>query len=193
MAKSTKQKASGARTGDRERHSGTPRPRGNAVTDYLDASEPLHRGGFEERPQPELSGSPLSGSVSDWAEQIAGAAESHRISPLEGERSPKATEGVATKGSATASVATGVTPPGGLAATLPSRGRGASAKPSKRIPERSSAPTKTARGTSMGGAASAKERAAAGLNPVAGLDISLEDAESLANSGVTAKIGRAHV
>ena len=47
----------------------------------------------------------------------------------------------------------------------------------KKIPERSSAPTKTARGTSMGGAASARERAAAGLNPVAGLDIALEDAE----------------
>ena len=48
---------------------------------------------------------------------------------------------------------------------------------SKKIPERSSAPTKTARGTSMGGAATATERAAAGLNPVAGLDVSLEDAE----------------
>jgi excinuclease ABC subunit B len=61
-------------------------------------------------------------------------------------------------------------------------------KPSKKIPERSSAPTKTARGTSMGGAATAKERAAAGLNPVAGLDISLEDVSSLDNSGVTATV-----
>jgi excinuclease ABC subunit B len=62
------------------------------------------------------------------------------------------------------------------------------AKPSKKIPERSAAPTRTARGTSMGGAASAKERAAAGLNPVPGLDISLEDAEALPNSGVTATV-----
>ncbi|MER2632265.1 MAG: excinuclease ABC subunit UvrB [Rhizobiaceae bacterium] len=61
-------------------------------------------------------------------------------------------------------------------------------KPSKKIPERSAAPTRTARGTSMGGAASAKERAAAGLNPVPGLDISLEDAEALPNSGVTATV-----
>ncbi|TPO07026.1 excinuclease ABC subunit UvrB [Mesorhizobium sp. B1-1-5] len=62
------------------------------------------------------------------------------------------------------------------------------AKTPKKIPERSSAPGRTARGTSMGGAASAKERAAAGLNPVAGLDISLEDAESVSSGGVTATV-----
>ena len=61
------------------------------------------------------------------------------------------------------------------------------AKP-KKIPERSSSPTKTARGTSMGGAASPKERAAAGLNPVAGLDIALEDVAGLTSSGVTATV-----
>ena len=38
---------------------------------------------------------------------------------------------------------------------------------------------KTAGGTSMGGPASAKERAGSGLNPIAGLDISLEEAEKL--------------
>ena len=64
----------------------------------------------------------------------------------------------------------------------------ASKPKSKKIPERSSAPTKTARGTSMGGAASARERAAAGLNPVAGLDIGLEDAERMGISGVTATV-----
>ncbi|WP_407865999.1 excinuclease ABC subunit UvrB [Phyllobacterium phragmitis] len=58
----------------------------------------------------------------------------------------------------------------------------------KKIPERSQAAGKTARGTSMGGAASAKERAAAGLNPVAGLDISLEDAAGLSPSGATATV-----
>jgi len=61
-------------------------------------------------------------------------------------------------------------------------------KASKKIPERSSAPTKTARGTSMGGAATPRERAAAGLNPVAGLDIDLEDAAAFDNSGVTATV-----
>ena len=61
-------------------------------------------------------------------------------------------------------------------------------KPAKKIPQRSAAPAKTARGTSMGGAASARERAAAGLNPVAGLDVSLEDAGNLSSSGVTATV-----
>ncbi|MCP4319961.1 MAG: excinuclease ABC subunit UvrB [Hyphomicrobiales bacterium] len=47
---------------------------------------------------------------------------------------------------------------------------------------------KTARGTSIGGSKDPKTRAAAGLNPVAGLDISLEDAESAGTSGVTATV-----
>ena len=95
--------------------------------------------GFEEAPQAEITGAPLTGSISDWAEQIAEEAAKPQ---------PK----------------------------------------TKKIQQRSSAPTKTARGTSMGGAATAKERAAAGLNPVAGLDISLEDADSLSTSGVTATV-----
>ena len=47
---------------------------------------------------------------------------------------------------------------------------------------------KTARGTSIGGPASARDRAAGGLNPVSGLDISLEDADQVDNSGVTATV-----
>jgi excinuclease ABC subunit B len=161
------------------------RKRGNPLTDYLDASEPLHRDGFEEAPQPELSGTPLSGSVSDWAEQIAREAEQdgRRISPLEGETAAKRPEGVTSEGTSKTPGAAETTPPGRSAATLPSRGR-----ENKKIPERSSAPTKTARGTSMGGAASARERTAAGLNPIPGLDISLEDAEAMPKSGVTATV-----
>ncbi len=83
------------------------RKRGNPMTDYADAAVPLDRGGFGEAPQAEFSGTPLSGSISDWAEQIEKEAEKQ-----------------------------------------------SKPKPSKKIPERSSAPTKTARGTSMGGAAS---------------------------------------
>ena len=37
-----------------------PRRRGNAVTDYLDASEPLHRGGLAEAPQAQFAGAALS-------------------------------------------------------------------------------------------------------------------------------------
>jgi excinuclease ABC subunit B len=163
------------------------RKRGSPLTDYLDASEPLERKGFSEAPQAALSGRPLSGSISDWAQEISREAE-RRISPLEGEMSPKATEGVASEGTSNKpSSAAGTTPPGGSAATLPSRGR-ETAKPARKIPERSAAPTKTARGTSMGGAASAKERAAAGLMPVAGLDVTLEEAQNLSASGVTATV-----
>ena len=63
-----------------------------------------------------------------------------------------------------------------------------SPKTPKKVPERSKEATRSGRGTSMGGAASAKERAAAGLNPVAGLDISLEDAAGLNASGATATV-----
>ncbi|MET3660990.1 excinuclease ABC subunit UvrB [Aquamicrobium ahrensii] len=129
--------------------------RRSPLTDFMDASEPLHSGGFAEAPQPELSGTPLAGSITagsitDWAEQISREAGN--------EQRAGATDGKD------------------------------SAKPGKKIPARSASPTRTARGTSMGGAASARDRAAAGLNPVAGLDISLEDAASLPNSAVTATV-----
>ena len=55
-------------------------------------------------------------------------------------------------------------------------------KPAARKPDGGG---RTARGTSTGGKATAKERAAGGLNPVAGLDIGLEDAEALPDSAVT--------
>ncbi|WP_352709584.1 excinuclease ABC subunit UvrB [Mesorhizobium sp. M0130] len=128
----------------------SPPKRRSPLTDFLDASEPLYKGGFAEAPQAEFSGAPLTGSIADWAEQIEQEAEKEgRVSGKVG---------------------------------------GKLAKPAKKIPERSSSPARTARGTSMGGAASARERTAAGLNPVAGLDISLEDAETMASGGVTATV-----
>ncbi|MBB4094033.1 excinuclease ABC subunit UvrB [Brucella pecoris] len=73
-------------------------------------------------------------------------------------------------------------------AAKPRGGSVSAKKQPKKIPERSKEASRTGRGTSMGGAASAKERAAAGLNPVAGLDISLEDATGLNASGATATV-----
>ncbi|MBR7651615.1 excinuclease ABC subunit UvrB [Brucella oryzae] len=104
--------------------------------------------GFGETPQAgfsgaPLTGSPLSGSIADWAKEIGDEA---------------------------------------------AKPRAKAAKQPKKIPERSKEASRTGRGTSMGGAASAKERAAAGLNPVAGLDISLEDATGLNASGATATV-----
>ncbi|RVA24755.1 excinuclease ABC subunit UvrB, partial [Mesorhizobium sp. M7D.F.Ca.US.004.03.1.1] len=146
MAKSPDQKAPPTANDDRA----APKRR-SPLTDFLDASEPLHRGGFAEMPQPELSGTPLTGSIADWAEQIEQEAEKEGrlVGKGDGGKSPK---------------------------------------PSKKIPERSSSPGRSSRGTSMGGAATARERTAAGLNPVAGLDISLEDAETMASGSVTATV-----
>ncbi len=66
--------------------------------------------------------------------------------------------------------------------------KAAKPKKPKKPAERSASASKTARGTSMGGAASARDRAAAGLMPVAGLDVTLEEAEGLSSSGVTATV-----
>jgi excinuclease ABC subunit B len=151
-----------------------PRRRGNAVTDYLDASEPLERKGFAEAPQAEFSGMPLSGSIADWAEQIEREAESE----VRGTPTPSPSpQGAGELGA------------GDSESPSPSRGgvRGGG-KPAKKIPAKSASPSRSSRGTSMGGAASARERTAAGLNPVAGLDISLEDAETMASGGVTATV-----
>ncbi|WP_352536655.1 excinuclease ABC subunit UvrB [Mesorhizobium sp. M0029] len=129
-------------------NSASPPKRRSPLTDFLDASEPLHKGGFAEAPQADFTGTPLSGSIADWAEQIEQEAEK------EGRSSG------------------GAKPP----------------KVAKKIPERSTSPGRSSRGTSMGGAATARERTAAGLNPVAGLDISLEDAETMASGSVTATV-----
>ena len=90
--------------------------------------------GFAEKPQ-----APISGSVSDWAKDIAEEAKKQPAAKKSG-RKGKTTAG------------------------------------------------RTARGTSIGGSNDPKTRAAAGLNPVAGLDISLEDAQTGSTTGVTATV-----
>ena len=89
--------------------------------------------GFGEAPQKSLDGDPLTGPVSEWADEIARQAKK------------------------------------------PAKPRGTK--------DRKSTTGRTARGTSIGGSTDPKTRAAAGLNPVAGLDISLEDAEALGVKG----------
>ncbi|WP_187972218.1 excinuclease ABC subunit UvrB [Aquibium microcysteis] len=150
--------------------------RRSPILDFMDASEPLEPQGFGEAPQAGLSGMPLSGSVSDWAREMERAAEEElRASEMRAIRSKAGKHRVQVAIDAEKEAA-------GMAEPEVAR------KSGKKIPERSAAPTRTARGTSMGGAATARERAAAGLNPVAGMDISLEDAASLSNSGVTATV-----
>ncbi|PLU36803.1 excinuclease ABC subunit B [Sinorhizobium medicae] len=105
--------------------------------------------GFEEAPQAPLSGTPLSGNVSDWVKQLESEAE---------------------------------------ASTFESR-REVASKAGRHRKKVEISASKSARGTSMGGTTDPKTRAAAGLNPVAGLDVSLEDADKLTSgSGVTATV-----
>ena len=131
------------------------KPRRSPILDYADASERLHPG-FGESPQPELTGTPLAGPLSGWADEIAQG--------LEEEAERKAAQKPAK-------------------ARKPSAPADAPKKPSK-----AAAGSKTARGTSMGIATDPKARARAGLNPVAGMDVSLEDAGFLPEGGVTATV-----
>ncbi len=115
--------------------------------------------GFEEAPQADFEGAPLEGGVSDWIRQMEeeAAADSRRNEMREirsnAGKHRKKTENAARR------VAEGRDPD-------------QSAKQAK-------GEKRTSRGTSIGGSSDPKTRAAAGLNPVAGLDISLEDAERL--------------
>ncbi|MFK0684058.1 excinuclease ABC subunit UvrB [Ochrobactrum sp. BD67] len=139
-------------------------------------------GGFGEAPQAGFSGAPLSGSIADWAKEIGDEA-TKTSQPREARqgRPPVASDGTSPRDAKGAQKNEGQSEPH-------SGGSVSAKKAPKKIPERSKEASRTGRGTSMGGAASAKERAAAGLNPVAGLDISLEDAAGLNPSGATATV-----
>ncbi|WP_454849723.1 excinuclease ABC subunit UvrB [Rhizobium binxianense] len=119
--------------------------------------------GFEEAPQSSFEGTPLSGSVSDWVKQLeadaeASGVESQREIASKAGRHRKKVENEARKHSEAVSV------------------------------NKKATVGKTARGVSIGGSSDPKTRAAAGLNPVAGLDIALEDAGSISPGGVTATV-----
>ncbi|MCA1440726.1 excinuclease ABC subunit UvrB [Ensifer sp. IC4062] len=129
--------------------------------------------GFEEAPQAPLSGTPLSGNVSDWVKQLeaeaeASSFETQREIASKAGKHRKKVEIAASKSTAKEK--------------SPDTARGGKGKAEI-------VGGKTARGTSMGGSHDPKTRAAAGLNPVAGLDVALEDADKLdAGSGVTATV-----
>ncbi|NDW07304.1 excinuclease ABC subunit UvrB [Jiella pacifica] len=123
------------------------------------ADDAGERQGFGEAPQAAFeAGEAYAGSISGWADEIARATET---------RAERAADA-------------GVDP-SKAAAAKPKTTRGPKPKAEQK-------PGKTARGTSMGGTSDPKQRAAAGLNPVAGMDVSLEDAKSLPEGGVTATV-----
>ena len=184
---------------------GAPVRRG-PLTDFSDASERAgdgsRGGGFGEAPQASFDAAgEFAGPISGWADEIARGTETRaeraadagddRPSDAAAEKATSARDQAADPSQARQG------PPAAGPDGAPGKRRGApearrgdkpakarnadSAKPSGR-------PGKTARGTSMGGTTDPRERAAAGLNPVAGMDVSLEDAKSLPAGGVTATV-----
>ncbi|WP_137129973.1 excinuclease ABC subunit UvrB [Rhizobium sp. FY34] len=128
--------------------------------------------GFEEAPQSSFEGAPLSGSVSDWVRQLEAEAET---SGIETQREIASKAGKHRKKIE-------------IAAREEAIREAAQAAPTKPSTAKNTTQQKTSRGVSIGASSDPKTRAAAGLNPVAGMDMSLEDAESLAPGAVTATV-----
>jgi excinuclease ABC subunit B len=133
------------------------------------ASTPSHDG-FEEAPQTAFEGAPLSGSVSDWVKQLEAEAET---SGIETQREIASKAGKHRKKIEIAAREEAIK---------------AAAKDAKPANAKHTTSSKSSRGTSMGGSSDPKTRAAAGLNPVAGMDVSLEEAANLAPGAVTATV-----
>ncbi|MEN3793747.1 excinuclease ABC subunit UvrB [Fulvimarina sp. MAC3] len=138
----------------------------------FDPTRPARRGspdGFGEAPQAEFDASEaFSGPIGSWAEEIAKTAETRAERTADDpEASPKDAD---------------AKPKTSARDAKPKKSKPADSANQKQKPMRS------ARGTSMGGTTDPKKRAAAGLNPVAGMDVSLEDAKSLPEGAVTATV-----
>ncbi|MCJ9747308.1 excinuclease ABC subunit UvrB [Neorhizobium sp. SHOUNA12A] len=132
------------------------------------ASNPKNHEGFEEAPQSSFEGAPLSGSVSDWVKQLEAEAEA---SGVETQREIASKAGKHRK-----------------RIEIAAREEAIKAAKSAPTTAKNTTASKTARGVSIGASSDPKTRARAGLNPVAGMDTSLEDAENLASGAVTATV-----
>ncbi|MGV8936942.1 MAG: excinuclease ABC subunit UvrB [Allorhizobium sp.] len=124
-------------------------------------------GGFEEAPQTPFEGAPLTGTVSDWVKQLESEAESAGMDSQRSLASKAGKHRRKVENAARAHTEKVETDKANAAKTTTGR---------------------SARGTSMGSSTDPKERARAGLNPVAGMNTSLEDAENLAPGAVTATV-----
>ncbi|MFD1696378.1 excinuclease ABC subunit UvrB [Roseibium aestuarii] len=131
--------------------------------------------GFGEAPQAPFEGVPLSGSISDWAREIEEQIEEEAAKPAaKGPQGKAATGRDVTEQEDRTEGAQGQVPAGRSGRT-----RAADVRSTSGVSGKTDKPAKSARGTSMGKADSARERAAGGLNPVAGMDMTLEEAEEL--------------
>ena len=148
--------------------------------------------GFGEAAQKPLSGAPpkpvkLSGSISDWAAEIAGEADKPAPEAKSRIKNPASLADLAPGAPGTAKRTAKMSSrererAGGDGSIAAHVEEGRKAKPSPKGTKakgKTERPARTARGTSIGTADTPSERAAGGLNPVAGLDMSLEEAEKL--------------
>jgi excinuclease ABC subunit B len=128
--------------------------------------------GFEEAPQARFEGAPLKGPVSGWIEQLEAGIDDEAMARAARSEEMRRIRSEAGKHRLKA-------------------GRDASAdapapKPRGRKGEVSE--KKSSRGTIIGATSDPRARAEAGLMPVAGLDIGLEEASALAPGAVTATV-----
>jgi excinuclease ABC subunit B len=156
---------------------------------------------FEEAPQTAFEGAPLSGSVSDWVKQLeaeaeASTVESQRELASKAGKHRKKIEVEARRHAEKVALEKAQQSAAGRKperASEPMRGpRGAKSQSDDSVSAKQTAKNttaqKTSRGVSIGASSDPKTRAAAGLNPIAGMDVSLEEAESLAPGAVTATV-----
>ncbi|TRL36851.1 excinuclease ABC subunit UvrB [Rhizobium straminoryzae] len=144
--------------------------------------------GFEEAPQAAFEGAPLEGSVADWVRQLeaeaeAGAMETQREIASKAGKHRKKIE-IAAREQAIREAADEHAARAKEEAARTKR----STPAGKSTTAKNTTSQKTSRGVSIGASSDPKTRAAAGLNPVAGMDVSLEEAQSLAPGAVTATV-----
>ncbi|MDI7864935.1 excinuclease ABC subunit UvrB [Rhizobiaceae bacterium n13] len=131
--------------------------------------------GFEEAPQSEFEGAPFTGTPFEWNEKDkrVPAKESSVADWVKQLEAEAEASGVETRRDV---------------ASKAGKHRKKVEEAARKQAEKVTA-QKTARGTSMGGTTDPKTRARAGLNPVAGMDTTLEEAASLnAGTAVTATV-----
>ncbi|MEM9678281.1 MAG: excinuclease ABC subunit UvrB, partial [Pseudomonadota bacterium] len=173
---------------------------------------PDRASGFEEAPQAPFEGKPLSTDIASWAEEVAREGDAAPVAeaPVINKPSKGVTEsqiakravGRKARGSAEKPTASGVKPrpkPDGPGKTK-SKPKAAKPKDSdftssagRALPsdrrDKQVGDKRTGGGTMIGGTNDVRERVAAGLNPVAGLAVSAEEALALeSTSGVTATV-----
>ncbi|MCI5074325.1 excinuclease ABC subunit UvrB [Oricola sp.] len=151
------------------------------------------RNGFQEAPQAPFEGAPLSGGVEEWVRQLEAEAERdardtemREIRSKAGKHRRKAQGPGSDELREELKAGTKKRRSAGNEQSEALKG-GAKSKKEDRI--YTVGDKRTGGGASIGGSNDPRERAAAGLMPVAGLDVSLEDASKLASTtGVTATV-----